>query len=246
MYYVPVVAENYPDPVLIPKCTQRRARERGPRLAEQRGRRPPWRQQRPNRSEHACHSTLTSRAATLQMRVCSAGHVRPLLVEKARGRMQELQSSKRLTISRLSGRRSYRHLSTSWQTSRRPSAGRPLSCIRFCLGAESATWLSVRLRCVKSHTGALFIRVCQLYAPAARPGPRCRLHPSNRTAIHGIHATRPVHGPQTGRRRAYGPTPIHLDLPYTPNTRHRNRAPKMRKRGGLARASAPGDVHVAH
>ena len=102
------------------------------------------------------------------MRVCSAGHVRPLLVEKARGRMQELQSSKRLTISRLSGRRSYRHLSTSWQTSRRPSAGRPLSCIRFCLGAESATWLSVRLRCVKSHTGSRSLYACVSFTPPPR------------------------------------------------------------------------------
>ena len=170
------------------------------------------------------------------MRVCSAGHVRPLLVEKARGRMQELQSSKRLTISRLSGRRSYRHLSTSWQTSRRPSAGRPLSCIRFCLGAESATWLSVRLRCVKSHTGSRSLYACVSFTPP----PRGLGHAAGctrqtvRLYIHGIHATRPVHGPQTGRRRAYGPTPIHLDLPYTPNTRHRNRAPKMQKNAGWA------------
>ena len=183
------------------------------------------------------------------MRVCSAGHVRPLLVEKARGRMQELQSSKRLTISRLSGRRSYRHLSTSWQTSRRPSAGRPLSCIRFCLGAESATWLSVRLRCVKSHTGSRSLYACVSFTPP----PRGLGHAAGctRQTVRLYTVVYTQHGPFTAHRQAgAGPTALRR-YTWTCHTR-RTRAtgtarPKCKKtRGGLARASATGDVHVAH
>ena len=139
-------------------CKRRRTRRlREPRLAGQRARRPRWRRRRRNRSEHACHSTLTR--TTLQTRVCSVGNARQLLlVEKTRGRIQEAQTSKRSPLWRLSGRRSCRRLSTSCQTSKRPSAGRPPSCTCSCLGADRSSLVhtcvllpAVRLRCVKSH-----------------------------------------------------------------------------------------------
>ena len=108
-----------------------------------------------------------------------------LLVEKTRGRIQEAQTSKRSPLWRLSGRRSCRRLSTSCQTSKRPSAGRPPSCICSCLGADRSPAGShacvllpaVRLRCVKSHAllyaSVLPRRVAATLLAGAR-GPRGR------------------------------------------------------------------------
>ena len=167
-------------------------RLREPRHAGQRARRPRWRRRRPSRSEHACHSTLTR--TTLQTRVCSVGNARQLLlVEKTRGRIQEAQTSKRSPLWRLSGRRSCRRLSTSCQTSKRPSAGRPRSCTCSCLGADRSAGShacvllpAVRLRCVKSHAllyasvlprrvAATLLAVGRARAPRGRGrGPRRR------------------------------------------------------------------------
>ena len=162
-------------------------RLREPRHAGQRARRPRWRRRRPSRSEHACHSTLTR--TTLQTRVCSVGNARQLLlVEKTRGRIQEAQTSKRSPLWRLSGRRSCRRLSTSCQTSKRPSAGRPRSCTCSCLGADRSAGShacvllpAVRLRCVKSHAllyasvlprrvAATLLAVGRARAPRGRAG----------------------------------------------------------------------------
>ena len=200
-------------------------RLREPRLAGQRARRPRWRRRRPNRFEHACHSTLTR--TTLQTRVYSVGNARRLLlVEKTRGRIREPQTSKRSPLWRLSGRRSCRRLSTSCQTSKRPSAGRPPSCICSCLGADRSPAGShacvllpaVRLRCVKSH--ALLYAFCSPPTRGLRPRPRrtgqggrtpahCTLHTHDtRRHAHAAHATRRTragHGAAGGRPAGAAP-----------------------------------------
>ena len=186
-------------------------RLREPRRAGQRARRPRWRRRRPNRFEHACHSTLSR--TTLQTRVYSVGNARRLLlVEKTRGRIREPQTSKRSPLWRLSGRRSCRRLSTSCQTSKRPSAGRPPSCICSCLGADRSQAGShacvllpaVRLRCVKSH--ALLYAV--LFSPDAWPAPPATANGAQRGG-RGAHTPTPprARGTRTGRRRGGGRAP---------------------------------------